>query len=64
MGHFKKVCWHRKDRAVHELEAKQAQEVHEGKIETESFNSVHLNRNQSLITAKLETQAGRNTVQN
>ena len=39
------------------------QEVNEGEVETVSIDSVHLNKNQSLITAKLETQAGGNTIE-
>ena len=39
------------------------QEVNEGEVETISIDSVHLNKNQSLITAKLETQAHRNTIE-
>ena len=45
------------------MEVEEAQEVNEGKIETLSIDSVHLNKNWSLITVKLETQAGRNTVE-
>ena len=63
IGHLKKVCWSRKGRAVHELEVNEAQEVNEGEIETVSIDSVHLNKNWSLISAKLEMQAGRNTVE-
>ena len=63
MGHFKKVCQSKGDQAVHELEVEEVQEVNEGKVETVSIDSVHLNKNQSLITAKLETQAGGNTVE-
>ena len=63
MGHFKKVCQSRKDRAVHKLEVKEAQEDNEGEIETVSIDSVHLNKNWSLITAKLEMQAGRNAIE-
>ena len=63
MGHFKKVCQSRRDRAVHELEVEVVQEIDEGKIETVSIDSVHLNKNQSVITAKLEIQAGRNTIE-
>ena len=62
LGHFKKVCQSRKDRAVHEIEVKEAQEVNEGEIETVSINSVHLNKNRSLITMKLEMPAGGTTV--
>ena len=63
MDHFKKVCWHKRDQAVHELEVEEVQEVNKGEVETVSIDSVHLNKNQSLITAKLETQAGGNTVE-
>ena len=62
-GHFKQVCWSREERAVHKLEVEEAQEVNEGEIETVSIDSVHLNKNQSLITAKLDMQAGRNTIE-
>ena len=61
-GHFKKVCQSRKDRAVHELDIEEVQEVNEGEIETVSIDSVHLNKSQSLITVKLEMQAGGNTI--
>ena len=60
MGHFRKVCWSKKDHMVHGLEVKGVQETQEGKIETVSIDLVHLNRNWSLITAHLETQAGKN----
>ena len=62
--HFKKVCWSRRDRAVNELEVEEAQEGNEGKIETMSIDSVHLNKNQSLLMTKLEMQSGRNTNSN
>ena len=48
---------------MHELEVEEEQEVNEGKVETVSIDSVHLIINQSLITMKLETQAGGNTVE-
>ena len=63
MGHFKKVCQSRRDRAVHELGVKVAQEINEGKIETVNIDSVYLNKNWPLITAKLEMQAGRNNIE-
>ena len=62
MAHFKKVCWSRRERAVNELEVEEVQEGNKGEIETVSIHSVHLNKNWSLITAKLETQAGGNTI--
>ena len=48
---------------MHELEVEEVQEVNEGEVETVSIDSVHLNKNQSLITMKLETQVGGNTVE-
>ena len=53
MGHFRKVCQSKKDHAVHELEGEGVWETQEGEIETVSIDSVHLNRNWSLITAHL-----------
>ena len=58
VGHFKKVCWSRKDHAVHEVEV--AQEYEE--IEEVSINLVYLNNKWSLITADLETQVSKITV--
>ena len=40
-----------------------AQELQEEEIETVSINSVYLNKNQSLITARLEMQVGKTTVE-
>ena len=48
---------------VHELEVEGAQETQEGKIETVNIDSVHLNRNWSLITAHLQMQAGENIIE-
>ena len=63
MGHFRKVCQSRRDQAVHELEVKGVQEVHKGEIETVSVDSVHLNKNRSLITANSEMQTGENVIE-
>ena len=63
MGHFKKVCQSRREQAFLKLEVEGAQEIHEDKIETVSVDSMHLNKNQSLITAKLKMQVGENTVE-
>ena len=41
MGRFRKVCWSKKDHAVHELEAEGVQEAQEGEIETVSIDLVH-----------------------
>ena len=48
---------------VHGLEVKGEQEVDKGKIETVSVDSVHLNKNWSLITANLELQAGEKVIE-
>ena len=45
MGHFKKVCQSRRERAVNELEVEEVNETNDGKIETVSVDSVHLNKN-------------------
>ena len=63
MGHFRKVCQSWRDQAVHKLEVEGEQKVHKGEIETVSVDSVHLNKNQSLITANLEMQAGKNVIE-
>ena len=60
MGHYKKVCRSKRDHMVHELEVEMVQ-VEE--IETVSINSVHLNKNQSVIMAYLDTYAGENNVE-
>ena len=67
MGHFKKVCRSRRDCAVYEVEVEVTTELQEEDIETESINSIYLNRNQLLIAAHLKMQVGknnRNPVQN
>ena len=62
MGHFKKVCRSGRDHAVHEVEIEMVQEPQEG-IETVSINSIYLNKNQLLITAHLETQVRKTTIE-
>ena len=48
---------------MHELEVEVAQETQESEIETVSIDSVHLNKNWPLITAHLETEAGKNIIE-
>ena len=60
--HYKKVCRSRKEHAVHEIDAEAAQESQDEQIEIRSIDSVSLNRNQSVITATLDTFAGKNKV--
>ena len=47
---------------MHEVEIEMVQESQE-EIETVSIDSVHLNKNQSVITAHLETHAGKDMVE-
>ena len=63
MGHFKKVCRSSRDSTVHDVEIEMAQEPQEEGIETVSINSIYLNKNQLLITAHLEMQVGKTTIE-
>ena len=47
---------------MNELVVEEVQEINEGDLETVSIDSVHLNKNWSVITAKLEMQAGGNAI--
>ena len=62
-GHYKKVCRSRKEHVVHEIDIKAVQESQDEQIEIVSIDSVHLNRNRSVITASLDTFAGENKVE-
>ena len=62
-GHFRKVCPSKRDCVVHELEVEMAQKTFKAEIETVSINLVCLNKNWSLITAYLETQVGKNSIE-
>ena len=48
---------------MHEVEVKMAQDSQDEEIDTLSIDSVHLNKNWSVITVHLETHAGENTVE-
>ena len=48
---------------AHEVGIDMVQEPQEEELETVSINSVYLNKSQSLITAHLETQVGKTTVE-
>ena len=63
MGHFKKMCRSRRDHMFHEVEIEMAWEPQEEGIETVSINSIYLNKNQLLITAHLEMQVGKTTIE-
>ena len=45
---------------INEMEQEMSQDYSEGKIKTVSINSVHMNINLSILTAKFETCAGSN----
>ena len=48
---------------VHEAEIEMAHGPQEEVIDTVSINSVYLNRNQSLITAQVEMEVGKTTLE-
>ena len=54
IGHFQKVCHSRKNRVINEMEWEVSQEYTEDDLETVSINLVCFNKNQSMLTAKLE----------
>ena len=56
------MCRSRKECVVHEIDIEVVQESQDGQIEIVSINSVCVNRNQSVITASLDTFAGKNKV--
>ena len=45
---------------VNEMEQEMSQEYSKGEIETVSINSVHMNKTQPMLTAKLEMHASNN----
>ena len=62
MGHFKKVCCTKRSRAINGIELEMLQEYNKGKIEMVGIDSVHMNKNHSLLTVELETCAGNNKI--
>ena len=58
MGHFKKVCCSKRNRAINEMEQEMSQEYSKGETETVSIDSVHMNRKWSMLTAKVEVCTG------
>ena len=56
-GHFKKVCHSRRYQAVNKLELEVPQGCSKGEIETVSIDSVHFNKNQSLLMAELDSRS-------
>ena len=62
VGHFRKVCHSRRSRVVNEMEQEASQEYKEDNIKMVSISPVYMNKNQSMLTAKLDTNAGNNKV--
>ena len=62
-GHFRKVCSSKRKCVVHEVEIEMGPDSQGEDIEIISVNSLYLNRKWSLITAHLETQAGKNALE-
>ena len=64
-GPLKKVCRNKRDHAVHELQVQMVQDSQDEEIETVSINLIYFNKNynKKLITAHLEMQVGKNTVE-
>ena len=60
IGHFKMVCHSKRSRVINKIEQEMSQEYSIGEIETVSINSAHMNKNQSMLTAKLEMCTGDN----
>ena len=58
-GHFRKVCRSKRNHAVYEVEIDMEPESQEGDTEIVSINSVYINKKWSSITAKLQMQAGK-----
>ena len=62
VGHFRKVCHSRRSRMVNDMGQEASQEYREDEIEMVSINSVYMNKNQSMLTAKLEMHADNNII--
>ena len=61
-GHFWKVYHNRKNRVVNKMEQEVSQEYTEDNLEMVIINSVCLNKNQSMLTTKLELCISSNNV--
>ena len=62
-GHFRKVCRSKRNHVIHEVEIDMEPESQGEDTEVVSINSLYINRTRSLITAKLETQAGKTVLE-
>ena len=63
IGHFRAVCRSKGVRAMNEVEQEAAQDsADENCIDSVNISSVHFNKNQSVITARLKMSAGINNV--
>ena len=62
VSHFRRVCRSQKTRAVNEIKQEITQDNTGGDIEMVSINSVHFNKNCSILTANLKTSVGKNSI--
>ena len=63
IGHFRVVCRSRRARAVNDVEQEAVQDSdEENNIASVSINSIHFNKNCSIITVNLKTSAGPNNM--
>ena len=62
VGHFKKVCHSKRSRVVNDMEQEMSQEYSKDEIKMMSINSVYMNKNQSMLTAKVDTHTGNNKI--
>ena len=63
IGHFRVVCRSKRAQSVNEVEQEAAQDsAEENSIDLVNINSVHFNRNCSVLTKNLKTSAGPNNV--
>ena len=60
--HFKKVCHSKRSRVANKMEQEMSQEYKKGKIKMVSINSVYMNKNWLMLTAKLDTHACSNKI--
>ena len=62
IGHFWKVCHSTRSRVVNKMEQEVSQQYKEDNIEMVSINSVCTNKNQLMLTTKVDTCVGNNDV--
>ena len=62
VGHFRKVCCSRRSKVLNEMEQEVSQEYSKDEIEMVNINSVYMNKNILMLTAKLDMHAGNNKI--